>query len=392
MLSSSSRYLLHIPRRLHAHTQYIRRFSAKSSPVPPPPSPARTRAQIGIVCLSLFGVGALAYGGWDAYTTWRDLYPPAVRVDLKLGISAKNKGDRETSLFYKRKAWDTAVTLPTELFKSEPFLKVTGIAVDLAGELEEDGKSQEAFALYSEALDYIKRADKPLSERERFRAVSLAVKLGQLAESCPNPISAQEEETILVFAVEETLKLLMGTRRQEPLDMSTLKLPRGLTKTDVGVPLQLLGDFYGRVGKLEYAMPLYLQTISLLVPENPNKAPPEDICQGAHLMSNIAELLVARDTPSSEKRVEEAERWAHNALSLLQTTRKNTKEQIPTCELALCAALFNAGMLREMAGDDARARSFFKAAFQQSQSFGAEDGVDAAKIAMDRLNAKQNSP
>ncbi|KAK7039463.1 hypothetical protein R3P38DRAFT_2899641 [Favolaschia claudopus] len=376
--SGSSRYLQLLPRRGHTHTQYIlRHFSTQSSSVPPRPSPARRRAQIGIVCLSLFGVGALAYAGWDAYTTWRDLYPPC--------------RDRENSLFYKRKAWDTAVTLPTELFKSEPFLKVTGIAVDLAGELEEDGKSQEAFALYSEALDYIKRADKQLSQRERFRAVSLAVKLGQLAESCPNPIPAEEEEAILVFAVEETLKLLMGTR-QEPLDMSTLKLPRGLTKTDISVPLQLLGDFYGRAGKLEYAMPLYLQTVSLLVPENPNKAPPEEICQGAHLMSNIAGLLLVRGTPDSEKRVEEAERWAHNALSLLQTARKNTKEQIPVCELALCAALFNAGMLREVAGDDARARSFFKAAFQQSQSFGAEDGVAAAKTAIDRLNAKQNSP
>jgi hypothetical protein len=157
------------------------------------------------------------------------------------------------------RAWDTAISLPIEVFKTEPYLKITGIAVDLAGELEEDGKPQEAFTLYSDALNLI-RSSSPelLSGRERLRAVSLAVKLGQLAEPCGLPL--EEEEQILVFAVEEMLKLLMDTRgnsspddTSQPLDLVKLKLPDWLTKTDVSVPLQELGDFYGRVGKLEWA-------------------------------------------------------------------------------------------------------------------------------------------
>ncbi|KAF8187005.1 hypothetical protein K438DRAFT_1835443 [Mycena galopus ATCC 62051] len=266
--------------------------------------------------------------------------------------------------------------------------QITGIAVDLAGELEEDGKPQEAFALYYDALNLIRNAAAPdtLSGRERLRAVSIAVKLGQLAEPCG--LSVVEEEKILVFAVEETLKLLLDTRQDEsqPLDFFTLKLPKWMTKTDVGVPLQELGEFYGRAGKLEYAIPLYMQAISLLVPDDGTRALPEDMCQGAQLMNNIAELLVRGD-PTAERQ-KHAETWAQKALSLLQTARKNTKEPIPTCELALSAALFNAGMLRELAGDDEHARSFFTAALQQSKSFGMEEGVAAAKEAVERLNSK----
>ncbi|KAJ7740041.1 hypothetical protein DFH07DRAFT_983022 [Mycena maculata] len=320
------------------------------------------------------------------------MFPLEVRVDLKRGIAAKNKGDLEISAYYKRKAWNTAIGLPIEEFKAEPYLKITGIAVDLAGELEEQGKSQEAFALYRDALDLIRNGPPDrLSGRERLRAVSLAVKLGQLAPTCAVPI--EEEEKMLVFAVEEILKLLMDIRGKPspaetapPLDFVHLNLPNWLTKTDVSVPLQELGDFYGRVGKLEYAIPLYLQGISLLVSEGGAKASSEDMCQGAQLMNNIAELVIRGD-PTAEKQ-KYAEAWAQKALSILQTTRKDTKEPIPSCEQALSVALFNAGMLRELAGDTKNARRFFMSAFEQSKLSGIDEGVTAAKGAVTRLDTK----
>lgn len=156
-----------------------------------------------------------------------------------------------------RRAWNTATSLQIEDFKTEPYLRLTGIAIDLAGDLEEQGKTQEAFALYSDALNVIRRSPPELlSGSERLRAVSIAVKLGQLAESCALPID--EEEKILVWAVEEMLKLLMDTQGNssageatQPLDLDKLKLPTWLTKTDVSVPLQQLGDFYAKVGKSE---------------------------------------------------------------------------------------------------------------------------------------------
>ncbi|KAJ7033660.1 hypothetical protein C8F04DRAFT_613015 [Mycena alexandri] len=351
-----------------------------------PNSPPRSNVWIATMVLGTLGAGALGYTGYDAYNNWRNLYPLEVRLDLKRGIAAKNNGDRESSAYYKRLAWETATRLPIEEFKTEPYLKITGIAIDLAGELEEDGKHQEAFALYSEALNLIRsRSPELLSGPERLRAVCIAVKLGQLVQPCG--VAVEEEENILVWAVEEILKLLLDLREKSDtsqlLDMEKLKLPKWMTKTDVSVPLQELGDFYGRVGKLEYAVPLYQQGVTLLVSDSGGAPIPiEDLCRGAQLMNNIAELIIRGD-PTPERQ-QDAETWAQNALATLQLARKGAKEAVPTCEHALAVALFNAGMLRELAGDQKRARSFFLAAFEQSKSSAMEEGVAAAKDALDR--------
>ncbi|KAJ6588938.1 hypothetical protein B0H19DRAFT_1102111 [Mycena capillaripes] len=379
------------PRRVHTSDAYRPCISSRPFSTEGPASvnsPLRNNLRIGsLMCLGALGAGALAYACYDAYDNWRNLYPLEVRVDLKRGIGASHKGDRESSAYYKRKAWDTAISLPIELFRTEPYLRITGIAIDLAGELEEDGKTHEALGLYSEAFNLIRRSPAELlSERERLRAISIAVKLGRLFETLGLP--ADDQEKVLVWAAEGTLKLLMdvrGTSSPEPLDLVKIKLPNWLTKEDVIVPLQELGDFYGRAGRLEYAIPLYLQVIPLLISDG--EAPPVDMCMGAHLMNNIAEL-VARGDPTAERQ-KAAESWVQQALSILQTSRKRTKEPIPICEHVLAVALFNAGMLREMAGDQNGARSFFTAAVEQSKLSGVEEGSTAAKNAIDRLNTKE---
>jgi len=104
-------------------------------------------------------------------------------------------------------------------------------------------------------------------------------------------------------------------------------------------------------------------------------------------MNNIAELVIRGDpTPEKQKY---AEAWAQKALLTLQATRKNTKERIPTCEQALAVALFNAGMLRELAGDPKNARTYFMSASEQSKLSGVDEGVQASEEAITRLeNAK----
>ncbi|KAJ7269850.1 hypothetical protein C8J57DRAFT_1323717 [Mycena rebaudengoi] len=346
------------------------------------------------ICLAS---GALAYACYDAYTTWRNLYPLEVRLDLKRGITAKRAGDPENSVYYKRKAWNTAATLPIEVFQPEPYLKITGIAVDLAGELEAEGKMDEAFGLYRDALDLISTNAEFLSERERLRAVSIAVKMGQLASS--SGISVDQEEQLFVRALEELLKLLMDLqpnttttpsgRSYHALDFTKLHLPRWMSKSDVGVPLQELGDFYGRTGKLEYAIPLYLQGISLLASDSAGKPSAEDMCRGAQLMNNIAELVIRGDP--TDERLAYSEDWARNALSILQTARKLAKEPISTCEHTLSAALYNAGILRELAGDQKQAAILFTSALEQSQTSGIEEGVQAAREAIARVDQKRTS-
>ena len=94
-----------------------------------------------------------------------------------------------------------------------------------------------------------------------------------------------------------------------------------------------------------YAIPLYLQAISLLVPP-PNsgkRVSAAEICRGAHLpplivlvtscdnphhagaqlMSNLSELLM-RGSPSPQK-VHQAELWAKQGLSVIEKTQKNAR-------------------------------------------------------------------
>jgi hypothetical protein len=118
----------------------------------------------------------------------------------------------------------------------------------------------------------------PPTPRERMRAVALAAKLGAMAEDYALP--AVQEEAHLVFAVEEMLRVvkdlpstsptasplealarLVSPRVEEGVKdakvdegsvvLVELELPGWVSTTDVGAPLEALGAFYARVGRVE---------------------------------------------------------------------------------------------------------------------------------------------
>ena len=93
-------------------------------------------------------------------------------------------------MIFVRRALETAQTLPLERFGADPYLKLSGIAIALAGVLEEFAKPQEAYEVYTASLAQL-RAAKGLSGKERLRCVALAYKLGEMAETYSQP---QEEE------------------------------------------------------------------------------------------------------------------------------------------------------------------------------------------------------
>lgn len=155
--------------------------------------------------------------------------------------------------------------MPSGLFKSQPHLKTSGIAVCLAGVLESNNKLEEAYDVYSESLTRLRDAGSKatLSGPENLRAVAIAYRLGELAATLQNP---KDEERHLVWAVEAILKSVMEEKQagssDKPLtsqsDSSThtmiteLELPSWATKTDVAAPFEALGAFYAQAGKLEY--------------------------------------------------------------------------------------------------------------------------------------------
>lgn len=173
-----------------------------------------------------------------------------------------------TTLIPLHSAYDTALELPLEKFAPSPHLKLSGIAIALAAALEEAERPEPAYEVYSDALSRLRAANaaSPLSGPERLRAVALASKLGEMAETYQLPVA--EEERWLTYAVEELLRLIRDetakgqivvegdlearARKDEtPLMLAELEMPPWVTKTDVGAPLEALGRFYAREGNVE---------------------------------------------------------------------------------------------------------------------------------------------
>lgn len=161
-----------------------------------------------------------------------------------------------------RRAWETAKSLPIENFKSQPYLKTSGIAICLGEVLEGHDKKSEAYDVYVDALKQIQDAGiKDMTGPEKMRAVALAYKLGELCEVLEKP--KEEEEKWLTFAVETVLKNVLevppmtstqGTPHEEGDNLviiSELGLPDWVSTVDVAAPFEALGTFYSRAGKLE---------------------------------------------------------------------------------------------------------------------------------------------
>ena len=67
-----------------------------------------------------------------------------------------------------------------------------------------------------------------------------------------------------------------------------LELPSWVTKSDVGATLESLGNLYARKGNVEYAMPLYLQSISLLLPPAQAKKPEPSVGDKCHAATIVS--------------------------------------------------------------------------------------------------------
>lgn len=85
------------------------------------------------------------------------------------------------------------------------------------------------------------------------------------------------------------------TKRKKDTDedailVGELGLPSWVSKTDMGATLETLGNLYARKGNVEYAMPLYLQSISLLLPPpQMHKGEPStgDKCHAATIVRTV---------------------------------------------------------------------------------------------------------
>ncbi|VDB91372.1 unnamed protein product [Peniophora sp. CBMAI 1063] len=389
----------------HAHRPLLfssrRLMSTESEPRPTAPPSAGIRLSTLFYSLIALGVVSTAYGLYEIYkmfTAW----PPPLRPDLRAAIDAKHKGNYPLSAKHFQRAYDMALELPVTELGDQPYLKISGVAIALGEVLELANQPEGALESYSEALDLMRKHKEELTGPERLRTVALAHKLGALAQALGRPNA--EEEQWRVFAVEEALRLAKDTTARPShatesseaalVVLAELDLPRWLHNDDVGAPIEALGEFYGRTGRLDYALPLYLQAISMLVPppNSPKKASPEELCRGAQLMSNMAELIV-RDGPLTHAKIHQAEAWAKKAQEILAkaSAGRPSGDVQGVCDQAYVVTLFNLASLREMDGDPKSAKEYFQRAHETATRAGLREGTGEARLALMRLARTENS-
>lgn len=368
------------------------------------------RVSTVFTALLVFGAGATALGLYQFYKSFT-LWPKELRDDLRAGIKARNHGDLNLSERYLTRAYQTALSMPPSILSPFPYLKLSGIAAVLA-EVSPERKAREVLEdVWNRGGDPLKGSSADdwtsyaLADEERIRRVAVAYKLAELSHE------RDEDEKWLVWAVEEVLKLAGAGMQKRPVDtgdstdaqsqsaqviLAELKLPPWMSKDDLGAPLAALGNVYARKGELEYAMPLYLQAISLLLPPGMQNVSIQDRCEAAQLMNNLSELIMRRP-PTPEIR-HQAEAWARKALDVIEVTGKmplprsgwfsyfEDTSARSTCDQVLGVVLFNIGMLREMDSDKKAARALFEKSAQQCGRVGMDEGVLQANEALRRVD------
>ncbi|KAG2008291.1 hypothetical protein CC2G_013738 [Coprinopsis cinerea AmutBmut pab1-1] len=420
--------------------------------------PWLTAVLIAGLGITAFGVGEL----WGTLTIW----PSELRGDLRHGLRellksgssslspSSKRSARDLSIQYLQRAWHHALQLPLSKFGKEPYLKTT----EALGSLQTGGvqSSSSASDSYTSVDSSISKdssttpdATAPLlpnlTPKERMRAVAISYKLAELAEKMH--LSKDEEEKWLVYSVETILKDVMGKgnvveeltvsdgKSETRLMMEELNLPGWVMKHDLAAPFEALGTFYAGQGKVHYAMPLYLQAITILIPPPPQESSTDDQCRAAQLMGNISELIIRGSAPSQSLRsstsqpsppspfpsspsvepslssssrssftpstlginagaiktvpsetLMQAESWARKGLEVAERARKASFVKHPTCEVAYALGLFNLAVLREMSGDESTARQLFHESLDQSKKIGLVEGVRNAEDAITEMS------
>ena len=98
------------------------------------------------------------------------------------------------------------------------------------------------------------------------------------------------------------------------ISLADLDLPSWVTKLDLLSSIESLGTFYAAKGLPEYAVPLYLQTLSILLPPTPSSAPTaSERCKAGLVMNNLSQLL-------SGSNIADATKWATKGLEITDKT------------------------------------------------------------------------
>jgi len=143
---------------------------------------------------------------------------------------------------------------------------------------------------------------------------------------------------------------------------SDMRLPDWAKNHSIAAPFEALGSFYSKRQNPYSGLVLYLQAISILIPPPPLVTSPKDRCQGALLMREIALLHSRIDL------IPEATSWAQKGLDIVIDTRQSIRgKRTEECRWAYIMSLLTLASLKELSGEDDKAREFYEAIVKECQ-------------------------
>ncbi|KAI7819732.1 hypothetical protein BC939DRAFT_459618 [Gamsiella multidivaricata] len=342
---------------------------------------------LAAVALILGGLTLTVMGLWQFYTSGVNVFPEAIRNDLRKALYYQNYGnDREKAVAFYRSALNAAMHHP-DLRVDGP--EVTGIMIQLGTMFQDMGRTHEAIdvlVMTFECLvhgrtvgrgnDFTKtdigvndsqfieqgqqdhgietQFDQPTEQPQvqhglrvmdgttRLKAIGVAQKLGDLYHSIKKD---KQAEQYYLWSIEQLMKKhyeiekhtgdnsgeegLRNARDQDALQQqfNFEKLPSWMTKMDLGASLEALGGFYTSKGIYSNALPLYMRALSLV---------DERSCHAAVLMCNISDAFAGLGN------IEDATGWAERGLKV------GTSSSGQECDEGCGVLLYNLGMLHEV--------------------------------------------
>ena len=241
--------------------------------------------------------------------------------------------------------------------------------------MEMNGKPHEAYELLGNYLDDLPPLDEEAAYNqwsgvERMRLAAMAHKLGLMADTYSR--SREEEEKWLTWAVQRTLKdirLLNETSDRSIPSLGAgrplreLELPDWVTRSDLLVFLESLGEFHAKTNKTRYvvwtrrdtyldflhgslAIILYGQVLSILQTDFGDRTKLKNLCHAARVFSNQCELYCRPSLPkegnmSSDVLLQKAEVSALFALKIIEFVQDNPD---PNQVTSVCDETFGVAM------------------------------------------------
>ncbi|KAA1123741.1 hypothetical protein PGTUg99_011407 [Puccinia graminis f. sp. tritici] len=269
----------------------------------------RTTATVGLI----LGIPLTAYLIYRSQLP--QVYPDSIQQLLRQALVAEHRLDHRKSEILFRQAYEQS---KQHVRSGElDWLKSSAIAIRWAASLEGTARVDRAIEVYQLVFDDLRLALPGLSINERLRTIEIAQKLAQLFPSSAPPgkrpeLVEKKIEECLTFSVEEILKI-QNQNGAAPPDHHQLQsidqqlealesLPSWVGRLQIASCFETLGKFYAQRGQIDFALPLYLQTLNLLLPPpsdkdtNRSRSSPthEAQCQAATVMNNIGQLLFSR--------------------------------------------------------------------------------------------------